>query len=134
MLVGNFALSDDAFPFAPFRMFSHANTPDGYARSAAFRAVTAGGDEIGLDAEDFGLRRAEIEGQLPAIRADHRYLEALADTYNDRSAGDADIVRLELVEVGRRIENYLPTDYDEVSIQMWTSDGGVVDAGDGYGR
>lgn len=95
-VAGSLWWTDDAFPFAPFRMFSHANDPDGVVRSMRFEAELASGERIRLEASAVGLRRAELEEQTPANRRvpDDR-LAALAEVYNGRNKDP--IVHLQVV-------------------------------------
>ena len=62
-VLGATALTDDSWPFAPFRMFAHPVRSTGRVAKVDFTALTASGRELRLDAEAFGLRRAEVEGQ-----------------------------------------------------------------------
>lgn len=95
-VAGSVWWTDDAFPFAPFRMFSHANDPDGVVRSMRLEADLASGERIRLDASAVGLRRAELEEQTPSNRRvpDER-LAAIADVYNRRN--DDPIVHLQVI-------------------------------------
>jgi len=84
-VLGGFVLTDDAWPFAPFRMFSVGNNPNGVVRRMALVVDTpTGPDAVG--AARVGLRRAELEEQTPWNRRvpDDR-LEDLARTYNERN-------------------------------------------------
>lgn len=119
MIFSGFGLTDDAWPFAPFRMFSHANRLDGVAHSIGFAGTTAAGDDIRLDALDFGLRRAEVEGQRPRVLANPGMLADLAETWNAAHAGDNELVRLEMLEIGRRIEDGRPTEHYDETLMVW---------------
>ena len=95
-IAGSLWWTDDAFPFAPFRMFSHANDPNGVVRSMRFEADLTSGERIVLEAPAIGLRRAELEEQTPANRrVPDAHLAAIADTYNARN--DDEIVHLQVV-------------------------------------
>ncbi len=118
VIVGSLFLSDHAWPFAPFRMFAHANKLDGLVYAVGFRAETADGDEIRLDGLDFGLRRAEVEGNLPDMLDDPAMLAVLAETYNERHPNDP-IVRLEMIHHGRVIEGGYPTESYKKTLQVW---------------
>ncbi|HOT78500.1 MAG TPA: hypothetical protein PKY13_00875, partial [Microthrixaceae bacterium] len=61
-VLGGFVLTDDAWPFAPLRMFSVGNNPDGVVRAMRLQGDTAAGHLV-LYADAFGLRRAELEEQ-----------------------------------------------------------------------
>src|ERR1700712_1340913 len=64
---GSWKADDDAFPVGPFVMFAFTTPPDGEVRSAAVEAVDVTGQRLPvvLEPEEVGLRRAEMEGQIP---------------------------------------------------------------------
>lgn len=102
-VVGAAALTDDSWPFAPFRMFSVAVKPNGRVVKVDFLGTTASGRTIHLDAEAFGLRRAEVEGQQGAHgRLTLTQMGALFRTWN-RSHPDDPLVRLEFRLLGRKL-------------------------------
>ena len=80
---GSWKADDDAFPVGPFVMFAFTTPPDGEVRSAAVEAVDADGHRVPvvLDPADVGLRRAEMEGQLPRVEAHPELLGALATAH-----------------------------------------------------
>jgi len=107
--VGGLFVTDDAWPFAPFRMFTTAPGPETRIRAVRFDAVTVTGEKIRLKADHFGLRRAEIEGQLNRQKdLDPARMRALFDNYNARHHGDERIERLTLVLAGWRLEDGRP--------------------------
>lgn len=100
-LAGSFLWTDDAFPMAPFRMFSYGNSPNSVVRTMRFEADLENGEHVRLDASTVGLRRAELEEQTnPHRRVPDENLEAIAAVYNERH--DPDMVHLQVVV--RRID------------------------------
>jgi hypothetical protein len=81
LVVGTFWGDDDNFPFGPFRMFSTTNTLDGHVDAAEVWAVDVAGREFQIEWSDIGLRRAEIEGQMPRFIEDPEALRYVADAY-----------------------------------------------------
>lgn len=77
-LAGTFWGADDDFPFGPFRMYATSGRVSGTVRTAELVGVRADGSAEELRAGDVGLRRAELEGQLPRFREDPSLLGALA--------------------------------------------------------
>ena len=69
---------DDDFPVGPFRMYATAARSTGTVRVAELIGVRSDGTRVVLQAHDVGLRRAELEGQLPRFRKDPSLLGALA--------------------------------------------------------
>lgn len=78
VLAGTAWGQDDDFPVGPFRMYATAARPTGTVRVAELFGVRADGTRVLLQAHDVGLRRAELEGQLPRFRKDPELLAALA--------------------------------------------------------
>jgi hypothetical protein len=99
---------DDHFPFGPFKMYSRATKPDGRISWPRIDAVDASGRERSLRGADIGLRRAELEGQLPRFRRDPSLLGALADAYASRHPDRPPLVEVRLVKRGQRIVDSEP--------------------------
>jgi hypothetical protein len=78
VLAGTVWGQDDDFPAGPFRMYATAAKATGTVRTAELWGVRADGTRRQLQASDVGLRRAELEGQLPRFRKDPSLLGALA--------------------------------------------------------
>jgi len=78
VLAGTLWGQDDDFPVGPFRMYATSAKPTGTVRIAELWGVRPDGTRVLLQAHDVGLRRAELEGQLPRFRKDPSLLAALA--------------------------------------------------------
>ena len=98
--------SDDLFPFGPMSQYSFRIDPDGEVRALWVEADLADGSHRRLDisnADDVGVARAEIEGQLDRIIADPQRLSELADAWAelhpDRPALRRIIVGQDVVEL-----------------------------------
>ena len=98
LLAGTFWGDDDNFPFGPFRMFSTTNQLDGHVDSAEVWGVTSSGEEILLQWEWIGLRRAEIEGQMPRFAQDPEALRFVAEAYDRFHPEGEDLVGVKLRE------------------------------------
>lgn len=75
---------DDLFPFGPMSQYSFRIDPDGEIRALWVEADLADGSHRRLDisnADDIGVARAELEGQLDRIIADPGRLSELADAW-----------------------------------------------------
>jgi hypothetical protein len=98
LVVGTFWGQDDHFPFGPFRMYSVRNELDGRIRGARVELETASGEgrELPINPGDFGLRRAEVEGQVDRFEADPELLGALAGAYETFNPEDAPVSELSL--------------------------------------
>ncbi|UDY37749.1 hypothetical protein [Dermatobacter hominis] len=117
--IGAAGLTDDAWPFAPFRMFAHAVKPDGRVTKVDFVGTTASGEELRLDALAFGLRRAEVEGQQgPGGRLTHEQMADLVATYNAANPSDP-LVALEFRRLGKDLVDGEPVSSFTETIQEW---------------
>ncbi|MDQ4065025.1 MAG: hypothetical protein M3161_03150 [Actinomycetota bacterium] len=82
LLLGTWRGDDDNFPFGPFRMYSTAQRLDGEVRSLQLWALDDDGQWRNVLTEDFGLRRADLEGQIGRQAVPPRVvLRHLAATY-----------------------------------------------------
>lgn len=122
-VIGSVAFTDDAWPFAPFRMFSVAVRPNGSVVKVDFLGTTASGRTLQLDAAAFGLRRAEVEGQQgDRGRLTDQQLAALAAGYNRAHPADP-LVELRFRRLGRRLVDGEPgASYVRV-LQTWQAEG-----------
>lgn len=107
--------TDDAFPLAPYRMFSYANKQDGVVRSLRLEGSLETGEYVRIDPATIGLRRAELEGQTPFGRRlpDHK-LAALAAAYNERH--DTEVVHLQVVQRSVRLQGGEPQPGEELLV------------------
>ena len=122
-VIGSVAFTDDAWPFAPFRMFSVAVRPNGSVVKVDFLGTTGSGRTLRLDAADFGLRRAEVEGQQgDRGRLTDGQLAALAAGYNRAHPGDP-LVELRFRRLGRRLVDGEPGEAFVRVLQTWQAAG-----------
>lgn len=134
LLAGTLWGQDDHFPFGPFRMFAHSAKQDGIVRSARVEGVNAEGERFKLTDASTGLRRAEIEGQIPRFRADGGRLESVADAYHDRHPDAPPLVLVEILQRQYHLEGGEPTgEVTEVQVAVWAASG-FEDLADYEGR
>lgn len=119
-LGGTFFGNDDDFPFGPFHMFSTRTEPTGNVNVVALRGRVEGRtDEVELSMASFGLRRAEVEGQLVRIDRDPSLLGELVRA---REAVRGDLPRLSelrVVNVQYVLENGRRAGYRERLVAEW---------------
>ena len=70
LLAGTAWGQDDHFPFGPFRMYATRQRLDGTTSWYQLEATTVDGQRIFLPGAAYGLRRAELEGQIPRFVAE----------------------------------------------------------------
>jgi hypothetical protein len=119
--IGQIWGTDDAWPFAPFRMFASPTRRTTTILHPVFIGVTADGVRHHLYSDDFGVRRAEVEPNLgrhhrlpPALLAD------LATSYNARHP-DRRLVALELHSIGQKLVDGRPGAKVDVHVQTWAA-------------
>lgn len=84
LLYGSAWGDDDLFPFGPMSQYSFRIDPDGEVRALWVEADLADGSHRRLDisnADDIGVARAELEGQLHLIIAEPERLARLAEAW-----------------------------------------------------
>jgi hypothetical protein len=115
---------DDDFPFGPFRMYAHSAKQDGIVRSARVEGVNVEGERFKLTDASTGLRRAEIEGQIPRFRQRPARLEAVAEAYHARHPDAPELVLVEILQRQYHLEDGDPTgEVTEVQVAAWAEDG-----------
>ncbi|MGI9120793.1 MAG: hypothetical protein ACR2G7_11850 [Acidimicrobiales bacterium] len=120
LLLGTFWGQDDHFPFGPFLMFSGAAEVDGVVRAAQLQATTSDGAQLHLQATEVGLRRAELEGQIPRFQTQPSLLGHLAESYRRRHPGGPVLVEVRMVEVGQQLSGGRPVgDEEERVLSRW---------------
>ena len=97
LLAGNVWGDDHHFPFGPFRMYATSGRPNGAVRTPALVGVRDG-TAFRINPQSFGLRRAELEGQVNRFK-DPDLLDQLAAAYGEP------LDELRLVTVIRRIRD-----------------------------
>lgn len=82
LLAGSWKGEDDNFPFGPLRMYSTKQQLNGEVRGLQLWGMGRDRAWSLLAIEDFGLRRADLEGQLGKLAGDPDVLLAkLEETY-----------------------------------------------------
>lgn len=120
LVVGTFWGDDDNFPFGPFRMYSTKQELDGEVRATEVDGLTRSGEWVGLPFDDFGLRRADIEGQLGMLaQPPEEVIASMAVAYDRFDRGDYEIVALRLRERTYDVENGVPVGEEVVTIATW---------------
>jgi hypothetical protein len=97
LLYGTLWGQDDLFPFGPFRMYSTADKLDSPVADTRFEGVLADGTVVVLNEQNTGIRRAEIEGQLPGIRAHPELLRSVDEAYARRNPGAAKLAQVRVI-------------------------------------
>lgn len=111
---------DDNFPFGPFRMFSYANKLDGRVTSAKVEGTTISGEIITIGAEELGLRRAEIEGQIHRFVADPNLLHHFVETYEELNQDAEKLRSIRLFyEIDRLVDGRNVGEKEQETLAEW---------------
>ncbi len=121
VLAGTFWGHDDHFPVGPFRMYSVSNQVDGSIATVTFVGVTRSGEPMEMRPELFGLRPAEVEGQLPRLVGDPEVLAGLVDAYERLQEETEPLRVLRLVEEAHLLENGRPVSTERTTLAEWKS-------------
>jgi hypothetical protein len=116
---GTFWGQDDHFPFGPFRMYSTTDEIDGDIRSLKFEGTTATGEAMEIPSAHFGLRRAEADGQVASVRADHSFLRHFVEAYETKNPDAPSLVKLRMYHGIDILEGRRPVGYREEDIAVW---------------
>jgi hypothetical protein len=122
LLFGTFWGEDDLFPFGPFKMYagtSHLNDPVPLMK---FEATTESGEEIEMRAAAFGLRPAEVEGQLDRVASNEALLTGMVRAYEDNHPDDAALISFRVKRGIFDMEDGRPVGYSEEVIAEWHRD------------
>jgi hypothetical protein len=120
LFVGTIRGQDDDFPFGPFRMYATRQSLDGTTTWYGIDGVTDDGRVTFLPGATYGMRRAELEGQVRRFVAEPRLLGELATAYARRRPGSAPLVEIYLVKHEQRLSGGRPVGerHDEV-VATW---------------
>ncbi|HZI97343.1 MAG TPA: hypothetical protein VFD41_07435 [Actinomycetales bacterium] len=123
-LVGN----DHWWPFSPWRMFSTSTSPDASVTVSAIQVQVAGDPtwvNTGLNPENVGLNRAEVEGRQLEIEDDPAMLGTLAEAHARLHPADEEWTGVRLVRRSTVLEDRSPTgETRERVVAEWTASGG----------
>ncbi|MEA2434365.1 MAG: hypothetical protein QOG54_1822 [Actinomycetota bacterium] len=122
LLLGAAFGNDDNFPFGPFRMYSTTNDLDGTVNAVRFYAVDSEGRELTPRSQDFGLRPAEVNGQVARFRADPDLLGRLAEAYVKAHPDAAPLRELTLGYGIWTLEGGRPVAYREEKLVTWRTE------------
>lgn len=120
LLAGGLWGDDDHFPFGPMRMYSTTNAPSGRVQVIRFEGVTETGQSVDISTGSFGMRPAEIDGQMDRFRADPGLLRHLVTAYESISEGEPRLVELRLLIGVHTLRNRKSVSYSEDVVARWS--------------
>ena len=122
LLAGTAWGDDDHFPFGPFRMYSTTNELDGTVNAIRFRATNADGEVLEPRSQQFGMRPAEINGQVGRFRRDPALMAHLAAAYSRLHPEAPPLVEIELRYGLHQLRDGRPVSFSEEEVATWRRD------------
>ncbi len=121
LLAGTAWGQDDHFPFGPFRMYATRQRLDGSTTWYHVQARTAAGKLVDVPGSAYGLRRAELEGQIPRFVAQPALLSELLEAYERRVPDGPELVEIHLVKSRQRLHAGRPVgDVTDKVLVTWS--------------
>lgn len=119
LLVGTWRGQDDHFPFGPFRMYSTTNEPSGRITKINFIGITEQGEHVRIRSSRFGMRPAEVDGQMPRIRRSPELLAYLVEAYETFNPSAPRLHEFQVVYGIHHLADRAPVSYEEKVIARW---------------
>lgn len=110
---------DDHFPFGPFRMYSTTNSPSGRITRIVFVGITEEGEQISIRSRQFGMRPAEVDGQVPRIRESPHLVRYLMEAYENANPDAPRLEEFRIVYGIHQLEDRVPVSYEERVVARW---------------
>jgi hypothetical protein len=121
LLAGSIWGQDDHFPLGPFRMYSVSNRVDGQVTSLQLQGRLGDGDRREIEFARFGLRRAEVQGQVARFYVGDwdALLAHLAESYDRFQRGGPELRELHLVYEVDSLRDGRPVAYEQKTLASW---------------
>jgi hypothetical protein len=121
LLAGSIWGQDDHFPLGPFRMYSVSNRVDGQVTSLQLQGRLSGGPRREIEFDRFGLRRAEVQGQVARFYLGDwdSLLAHLARSYDRFHPRGPVLDELHLVYEVDTLEGGRPVAYEQRTLASW---------------
>ena len=117
LLAGTIWGEDDHFPFGPFRMYSTTTTRE--VTVIRFRGIAEDGTRLELRSQSFGLRPAEMQGQIARFSDVDALVAHLVEAYDNLSPEGPRLRELRLVFGRHRLSGGRPVAYAEETLGVW---------------
>ena len=110
------------FPVGPMVQYAKWIPPDGVVRSTTVWADTTDGHyvRVRLDPQGVGVRRADVEEQLPRILAHPEMLRTISSAQRRLHPHQPQFVRLYVVQDVIQLHNRVPASTTRVVLTSWT--------------
>ena len=120
LLAGTVWGDEDEFPFGPFRMYATNAGPNAPVADTRVEGVAENGSVTFLNESNSGVRRAEIEGQLPQFVQDPARLARVDDAYRKMTPQGPPLVEVRIIVRWHQVHNSRPTNkYTDETVARW---------------
>jgi hypothetical protein len=112
---------DAMFPFGPMSQYAAYVPPDGTVGSITVWADTTAGThvQVALDSKGVGVKRADIEAQLPKIHANPSMLRTISTAQERLHPHQPQFVRLFIVNTVTHLHNREPAGVTQQVLFSW---------------
>jgi hypothetical protein len=122
LAVGTVHGAEKMFPAGPMTQYAFYVSPNGSVDSITVWADTTAGTHVPveLNAHGVGIKRADIEIQLPRIEADPSRLQAIADAQSRLHPSQPGYTKLYVVDTGVKLHDRVPGAKTSRVLVTWT--------------
>ena len=119
---GSVAGSNKMFPFGPMTQYAFYVPPDGVVRSTTVWADTTAGTyvHVRLDPQGVGVKRADVEEQLPEIIAHPSLLRTISTAQQRLHPQQPQYTKLYVVQTTFQLRNREPVGHSTRTLVSWT--------------
>jgi hypothetical protein len=122
LAIGTFWGDDEHFPFGPFRMYSIRNDPNGTINLTSVLGTSIDGRELRIPLGSFGLRRAELDGQVWRFADGSRLAGRLVEAYENQGSRPP-LRELVITRTFFQLRNGRPVSSFERTLGSWRKEG-----------
>jgi hypothetical protein len=110
------------FPIGPMTQYAFYVAPDGVVKSTSVWADTTDGTRVHvpLDPQGVGVKRADVEAQLPAIIAHPELLRTIATAQRRLHPHQPQYVRLFVMQTVFQLRDRVPVGHTTLTLAEWT--------------
>lgn len=119
LLAGTFWGDDDHFPFGPFKMYAGTARISDPVDKMLFEGETAAGEVVPILAREFGLRPAEIEGQLDRVVREPALLAHLVRAYEEINPDAPRLTAFRVMHETYQLRDRRPVAYSKQVLAEW---------------
>jgi len=119
---GSIGGSNKLFPFGPMTQYAFYVSPDGVVKSTTVWADTTAGTyvHVRLDPQGVGVKRADVEAQLPAIVANPSLLRTISTAQRRLHPNQPQFTKLYVIQTVYQLHDRVPSGYTRNTIATWT--------------